>query len=103
MANTPQAAAATQAASRLHDQEAKRLIELQGFLQHENDDPVLMLAARLSLLACVMLWLYILLTALSCGCICFLRPGHAVALSAALTGFLAQPVMLAENTLCLAL
>ena len=55
MANTPQAAAATQAASRLHDQEAKRLVELQGLLQHDNDDAVLMLAARLSLLACVML------------------------------------------------
>ena len=37
MASTPQAAAATQAASSLHDQEAKRLTELQGVLPQAND------------------------------------------------------------------
>ena len=37
MANAPQAAAATQAASRLQDQEARRLVELQGLLTHDND------------------------------------------------------------------
>ena len=36
MANAPQAAAATQAASRLQDQEARRLVELQGLLTHDN-------------------------------------------------------------------
>lgn len=40
MASTPQAAPATQAASRLHDQEAKRLTELQGVLPHDNDTVV---------------------------------------------------------------
>lgn len=51
MANAPQAAAATQAASRLHDQEARRLTELQGLLRCDNG--ALLIACSNAVFACL--------------------------------------------------
>ena len=51
MASTPQAAAATQAASGLHDQEAKRLTELQGVLP--RDHQAVVTACSKAVLACL--------------------------------------------------
>ena len=51
MANAPQAAAATQAASRLHDQEARRLPELQGLPPLHNG--ALLIACSKAVFACL--------------------------------------------------
>lgn len=84
MANAPQAAAATQAASRLHEQEARRLTELQGLLPYDND--VVLIACSKAVLACLCDVLVINVTHSAFLQPHILRPGHAVALSAALAG-----------------
>lgn len=82
MANAPQAAAATQAASRLHDQEARRLIELQGSLPYDND--AVLNACSKAVLACLCNVVVICVTHSAFLQLHILRPGQAVALSAAL-------------------